>query len=129
MRYLAVGDSLIVHVYVVHRSPNIQPYPSLTCSYDAMKVGFFWLIELEISTTANPSPGYAKMVQLVRQALRGTFDYGDTDCYVILRRNLRKFVSAWLSQTPCAVKVGPCVRTGCAQHLWPTRNLVILVER
>jgi len=44
-----------------------------------MKVGCFWLIKLEISTTANPSHGDAKIVQLVRQALRGTFDYGDTD--------------------------------------------------
>jgi len=71
-----------------------------------MKVGCFWLIKLEISATANPSHGDAKIVQLVRQTLRGTFDYGDTDCYVILRRNLSEFVSAWLSRTPCAAKLG-----------------------
>src|SRR5712692_3018479 len=94
-----------------------------------MHVGCLRLIELEIRTTANSSHGDAQLAQLVRQALRGTFDYGDSDCYVVLRRILREFVCTRFARASCAVKFGPCVRTAGSQHPGSIRNLVILANR
>src|SRR6266852_3436330 len=94
-----------------------------------MYVGCFRLIEFEIRTATDPSHGDAQLVQLERQALRGALDHGDCDCYALLRRDLRDFVSAWLARAACAAKIGSCVRIGCSQHWRSTSYFMILARR
>src|SRR5260370_9624325 len=89
-----------------------------------MPVGCFRLVELEIRTAANPPHGDTQVDQSVSQTLRGPLYYADGDCYVIMRRNLREFVSTWLSRISYAVKTGPCIRPGSSLHLGSPRKRV-----
>src|SRR5260370_3916924 len=89
-----------------------------------MHVGCFRLVELEIRTAANPPHGDTQVDQSVSQTLRGPLYYADGDCYVIMRRNLREFVSTWLSRISYAVKIGHCIRSGSSLHLGSPRKLL-----
>src|SRR5258708_2822702 len=115
----------MVDVYVVHGRCYIQLHSVLTRRYDALYVGCFRLIKLEIPTAANPSHGDTQLAPLGRQTLRRTLDYRDCDCFVVLRKDLRELVSAWRSRTPCAVKIGLRVRTACSRHFGVTWKLMI----